>query len=148
MELLLNTYYQGDDATLGIMFVDGKAKYFTIERPYHKPRIPHASCIYAGRYEIVPRTRSQKVDEYKKKYPWFKYHLQLKDVPDAEHILIHVANFVTDVEGCIGIAFCADLRGKETPDSMRAYKEFALDIYRRFDEAEPAWITVNRLEAT
>jgi hypothetical protein len=148
MELVLNTYYQQPDATLGLMLVNGLAKYHTIERPYHKPRIPNASCIYAGRYEIVPRTRSAKVDEYKRRFPWFRYHLQLKDVPDADYILIHIANFITDVEGCIGIAYGSDLYGKQLVDSMRAFRELSLDVYRRFDDGESAWITINRLEET
>lgn len=144
-DLILNTYYQKDDATLGMLYIDEVPRYFTIERPYCYPRVRNESSIYPGRYEIVPRTRSGKVDEYKARFDWFRYHLQLKDVPDADHILIHIANGVDDVRGCIGIANGADLKKHRIVDSTTAFKEFSLMMYEAFDRGESAWIEVNRL---
>lgn len=146
MEIELKTFLQNDVFTLGTLGLLNENPYwFTIERPLHEKRIRGKSAIYAGRYELIKRERSPKVDEYKKKYGgWFKYHIELKDVPDADHILIHVANYVKDIEGCIGIGYGCDLTNRMITRSAPAFKEFALMLYSAFDKGERNFITIRR----
>lgn len=50
------------------------------------------SCIPKGTYKVVPRF-SEKYGDH--------YHIQ--DVPNRDLILIHVANYASDLLGCIGV---------------------------------------------
>jgi hypothetical protein len=82
--------------TKGELFVlDENAKIlfqcFTLELPW-KNNERKVSCIPTGEYDIVPRW-SQK----------YTNHLHILDVPNRDFILIHEANFVRQLEGCIAV---------------------------------------------
>ena len=63
----------------------------TLELPWkHNQR--NVSCIPAGKYWVRKR--------WSKKYGM---HFHITDVPDRSWILIHVANFVTQLRGCIAV---------------------------------------------
>lgn len=64
---------------------------FTLELPW-KENKRRVSCIPKGTYQIVPRF-SQK----------YKNHLHILDVPGRDWILIHEANFVRQLLGCIAV---------------------------------------------
>lgn len=77
-------------ATLGTLSVRGELLH-TIERPWVR-NAKNISCIPEGTYTVRRYSST--------KYPnaW-----EVLDVPGRTHILIHVANYATDVEGCIGL---------------------------------------------
>ena len=77
-------------ATLGVIQVDSE-RFYTVERPWLDNK-PNVSCIPVGTYEMGWRES-----------PRFGETWHVKDVPDRTHILIHVANFSRDVQGCIGL---------------------------------------------
>ena len=57
------------------------------------------SCIPEGEYKIRRRKTKK-----------FGNHLEVLDVPNRDGILIHVANFYTQLKGCIAVGFgTADL---------------------------------------
>lgn len=64
---------------------------YTLELPWRENQ-QDISCIPKGRYSVVPRW-SQK----------YKDHLHILDVPGREWILIHEANFVSQLRGCIAV---------------------------------------------
>lgn len=64
---------------------------FTLELPWKENR-QNISCIPVGRYQVVPR--------YSEKY---SHHLHILDVPGREWILIHEANYVHQLRGCIAV---------------------------------------------
>lgn len=63
----------------------------TLELPY-KNNQRRISSIQRGRYQVKKR--------YSAKYG---YHFELLNVPDRDKILIHVANFVRELLGCIAV---------------------------------------------
>jgi len=79
--------------TLGVLTMpDPTIKPFTtIERPWMN-NVRFQSCIPEGAYAL----------EWKES-PRFGMTYELSNVDARDHILIHAANFSTDVEGCIGI---------------------------------------------
>jgi hypothetical protein len=82
--------------TKGELFVlDENAKIlfqcFTLELPWRNNE-RKVSCIPTGEYDIVTRW-SQK----------YTNHLHILDVPNRDFILIHEANFVRQLEGCIAV---------------------------------------------
>ncbi len=78
---------------------------FTLELPW-KDNIPHVSCIPVGEYKVVPRTS-----------PKYGDHLHILDVPGRSLILIHQANYVDQLLGCIAVGRSrADLNGDGLQD--------------------------------
>lgn len=82
--------------TLGTLFVLDENdnilfECFTLELPW-KNNSRRVSCIPDGTYRVVPRW-SQKYGQ----------HLHILDVPGRDLILIHEANFVRQLQGCIAV---------------------------------------------
>lgn len=77
--------------TIGRMYYKDKQICVTLELPWkeNKNRI---SCIPKGTYKVVERTS-----------PKYGLHFHVTDVPGRSLILIHNANYVTDLLGCIGV---------------------------------------------
>jgi len=89
------------DRTLGRLTY-GNLEYFTIERPW-LDNSPNVSCIPGGTYPLH-RVNSPKFGPGM----W-----EIGPVPNRSHILIHVANSVDDVIGCVGLGktLYPDLKG-------------------------------------
>lgn len=76
--------------THGILAVEGTTKvYATLELPWRHNR-KRLSCIPKGEYTVQPR--------YSEK---FGLHLEILNVKDRSHILIHKGNYYGDTAGCI-----------------------------------------------
>jgi hypothetical protein len=104
IRLALHRLTKLEDRTLGrlIVFKDNDIvkTFATLELPW-KNNQRNISCIPSAFYNVVPR--------YSEK---FKNHLHVLDVPGRSLILFHVANWPTNIEGCIavGLGF-ADIDG-------------------------------------
>lgn len=84
--------------TVGELYVveDNKIIFMckTLELSY-KDNKNKISCIPVGEYKLVKR---------KTKHSRFKYeHLHILDVPNRDYILIHRANYYTELLGCIAV---------------------------------------------
>jgi len=90
IDLVLKRFCYHPKGTLGVIEVDGE-KFYTVERPWLNNK-PNVSCIPTGTYDMGWRDS-----------PRFGETWHVKDVEDRTYILIHVANFPTDVMGCIGL---------------------------------------------
>ncbi len=91
MHLHLKRYAYAPGATLGRLRVDDETTLFSVERPWLGNK-PFESCIPQGVYRC-------------KRYSSAKYPdtFEVCDVPGRSKILIHVANWTEDVQGCIGL---------------------------------------------
>lgn len=85
--------------TFGVMNMPSGKTFYTVEKP-DKGNRDNESCIPEGTYElglressVISRTTHGKYSE-----GW-----NVKDVPDRDYIMIHIANTVNDLEGCIGL---------------------------------------------
>lgn len=123
-----------DDATLGVLFVDGHFHCFTLEdsirerpdRPVADWKIPGATAIPAGRYRLAmtPSVR------FKRTLPL------LLDVPGFSGCRIHAGNTTADTEGCVLVG--RD-RGRARVQQSRVALESLCDALSADDEA---WITI------
>jgi hypothetical protein len=66
-------------------------KCFTLELPWKDNRVVE-SCIPTGEYRMIHRNS-----------PKYGDHLHIVDVPGRSYILIHPANFVSQLRGCIAV---------------------------------------------
>ena len=89
-EIVLERFCYHPNATLGVIHLDDET-FYSVERPWLDNQVS-VSCIPVGTYETGWRES-----------PRFGETWHIKDVPDRTYILIHVANFARDVEGCIGL---------------------------------------------
>ena len=80
----------GQDATNGMLFVDGLFECYTLEDQYQEVKVMHETCIPEGTYDIKFRTVGGFHSRYTERYgAMHKGMLWLQDVPGFEYILIH-----------------------------------------------------------
>lgn len=99
---------------------------YTIERPWLKNK-QKVSAIPCGAYVVKKRIS-----------PKYGHHWHIQDVPGRSYILIHVANTMNDLEGCIGVGdrhgviqgLPAVLGSRDTMAMLRATlpDEFILEV--------------------
>jgi len=93
------TYDNGTE-TIGEMLKDNEHLCYTLELPW-KDNQHNISCIPTGTYTVVKRTS-----------PKHGVHFHITNVPNRSYILIHVANYVSDLRGCVAPgASLTDLNG-------------------------------------
>lgn len=98
--------------TLGLLNYEGYT-FFTIERPW-LDNTPYVSCISEGKFKMV------RVDS-----PKFGREMwEISEVPNRTHILIHVANFVDDIVGCVGLGDSLFVGLDGVANSRRAITRF------------------------
>lgn len=90
MDVILKRFCYHPQGTLGLIDLGGK-RFYTVERPWLDNK-PYVSCIPTGAY-MMQRRQSPRFGE-----TW-----HVTGVEDRTHILIHVANFPSDIQGCIGL---------------------------------------------
>lgn len=87
----------------GELFYMGEKIADTIEQPWNN-NVPFHSCVPCGTYEIVPFTRRNGDHVYALVNPDLNVYLNKEDRPDKSgryEILIHVANWASELQGCI-----------------------------------------------
>lgn len=107
MNIVLERHAYGPEATEGFLLV-GAARLATIERPWIPDDAPGGrpfeSCIPDGEYRMEYYHRSNGQDAWKlfnDSLGVFRVEADLPPEGGRYAILIHIANWVTDVVGCI-----------------------------------------------
>ena len=131
---LLERFAYLDSGTLGNLTIDDWSCY-TIERPW-KNNAPNVSCIPEGTYACQPFSGNR-----------FQDVIQVMDVPDRTFILIHVANFPHDIEGCIGVGdrFVSDALEPAVYNSKKTLQKL-MEIFNEHEERMTLKITGVRAE--
>ena len=97
MTSTLTRFVSDDRGTLGKLTIDPldsqilaqEAPIWTLENPWRDNQ-RNISCIPTGTYRVTPH-------ESPSKGLCFLLH----DVPNRDHVLVHVGNYTKDTEGCI-----------------------------------------------
>jgi hypothetical protein len=83
--------------TLGRLFIfkglDIVFECCTLELPF-KANLRNISCIPPGQYKVSPRNSEK-----------YKDHYQVESVMMRDYILIHPANYYTQLRGCIAVGY-------------------------------------------
>ncbi len=151
MSVLLRVarYQSMPQHTLGRLWVQGRAEGYTLEDPVRQgPKVPGRTAIPAGVYRLGVRHSPRFSARFlwseqgqrlvgagqQTRYPhladWQPHLLlELEDVPQFTHILIHPGNTVADTEGCLLVgARPGTLHGQVAVLQSRAYYQ---RLYRR-----------------
>lgn len=105
----LRRFQYSETETMGVLLLPGVTLY-TIERPWipyksHKGGKPFVSCIPDGLYELLPFNSEKHPDTWVLVNKIMDVYAYPGDVPEKGgrySCLFHVANYVKDIEGCIG----------------------------------------------
>jgi hypothetical protein len=125
---LIRTYFS--EGTNGILSLEGAAICSTIELPW-KNNQSRISCIPEGRYPIIKRYS-----------PHFKWHLEVKDVPGRQLILIHPANdAITELKGCIAPVSLITGIGKGNFSRM-AFKRVTSRLFPLLENGSDIFLTI------
>lgn len=100
------------ECTMGVLEVAGK-RFFTMERPWipdpvGKAGVKYRSCICEGTFRVTPFTRPSGEKAFRISNPSLDVYEDPFQVPRGKEdsartlVLIHAANYVFDVIGCIG----------------------------------------------
>ena len=105
MRLKLKRIKNNGDTTIGEMTaVNYKAH--TLEDEPREVKVPGETRIPSGTYEIKERqVLSPLTKRYRKRFDWFKWHLELQDVPNFRYVYIHVGNDDEDTDACILVGY-------------------------------------------
>jgi len=144
MDLTLFRYKKSDDFTLGVMHVDGKYQCYTLEDEIREEKVSGETCIPDGCYEVKFReVLSGLTKRYRRRFDWFKWHLELQGVPNFKYVYIHVGNTDDDTDGCILVG---SLPGHESISySVKAYKKLYTKLTKTFAAGEKVFVNVKTL---
>lgn len=106
-DLLLKRYNYSDTETEGRLWLGDEQSVFTLERPWLPGLpggMPFASCVPDGEYELIPHRRQNGDSVFALRNPACGVYYTEQERGDRSGrylILIHSANFVEQVVGCI-----------------------------------------------
>ena len=123
MELTVIRYNKESNYTDGMLFIDKKFECFTLEDEERAVKVWGETCISEGRFKVTLRTVGGFNSRYSRKFPSFhKGMLWVRDVPNFEHILIHIGNDDEDSAGCLLVGKGANSSKNFISQSTDAYK--------------------------
>lgn len=150
MELSLDRFSGGEEATLGLLFLQfvrlREFLCFTLEDEYRAIKVKGETRIAAGRYEIRLRTEGGMHPKYAARYPLIhKGMLWLQDVPNFQWVYIHSGNVDDHTDGCIltgdGVMQNITEEGRLLA-SRAAYQRIYVPIAHAIISGAGAWITI------
>ena len=98
-------YLDDGFTSLGLIFFEKKFFAYTLEDTFRSEKIAGKTRIPAGTYQIsFLRQDTPLTKEYRQRFSWFTYHLELNNVPNFSNIYIHIGNTHANTEGCILVA--------------------------------------------
>lgn len=105
MKLEVLRFSSQNDSTLGILFDISEGREFlcfTLEDEYRTVKKYGETRIPAGEYQVKLRKTGGFHKRYKNKFPEIhKGMLWIQDVPNFEHVLIHIGNNDDNTAGCL-----------------------------------------------
>lgn len=117
---ILRRIFQDASETLGIFTIYDIRNFpfyevRTLELPWHNNE-NKISCIPTGNYDVLKRTSAK-----------YGNHFHIVNVPGRDYILIHSANYVRQLLGCIAVGYShTDIDGdglRDVTDSRTALSE-------------------------
>jgi Ca2+/Na+ antiporter len=125
-------YIDDGQTTLGLLFLQGKFFAYTLEDTHQDEKIRGNTRIPEGVYPLeLNRNVTGLTQTYRNRFPWFDFHVEIKNIPDFSLVYIHIGNTNVDTMGCILIADgvnAADTQ-KMITHSRKAFERFYKTIH-------------------
>lgn len=106
LNLILTRYSDNGNSTQGLLHsIDNNSLMFlnyTLEDEHREVKIKGETCVPSGLYEVKQRqVLSDMTKDYRERYKWFDWHLELQDVEGFNYVYMHVGNKESHTDGCI-----------------------------------------------
>ena len=128
VHITLLRFHDDTQTTLGLLYINNRFYCYTLEDAYHEIKIPKETRIPAGTYPVdFRKTVTDLTKTYRLRYPdWFKYHIQIHDVPGFSAIYIHNGGDHTNTDGCILVSDSLNVGNEKTylSNSKNTFKTF------------------------
>ncbi len=145
-ELSLLRYFDDGDLTFGMLYYKDEFFCYTLEETRTESDSSIAPRISEGEYPVGFDLRDTPMTAtYRQKFPWFKYHLQLKKTgTDSQEVYIHSGG--TDSKTVEGIILLNSLITSDIDvvlkESEQVYQNLYQELYTRINEGEPIHIHI------
>lgn len=147
MLLKLYRFYENEDSTAGRLEIDNEHFCFTIEDEHRDSKVQGETRIPMGRYRILFRkVLSPMTEDYRDKFPWFSWHLELQDVPNFEYVYIHIGNNERNTDACILVNYgCLAIPGSNASGQMstQAYERLYKKVSALLEDNVPVYIEIH-----
>jgi hypothetical protein len=135
MKLEVMRFSSQKDDTLGLLFdvTDGrKFMCYTLEDEHRDVKVMHETRVPAGTYSLRLKTWGGFHDRYSNRFPQtHKGMIEVMDVPNFTHILLHCGNDSDDTSGCllVGVTQTENVKSNGyVGSSTTAYRNIYPDI--------------------
>ncbi len=154
MNFILQRYSDNRQSTLGILLKvvpmgAGKKtvlQAYTLEDESREVKVSGETRIPAGVYELVINAADTPLTlKYRKKYIWFKYHIEIKNVPGFKGCYFHLGNSDDDTAGCVLVGDSADNNSVSEgmiTNSTAAFKRFYDMVFPHLEAGNKASIEI------
>lgn len=150
MYFILQRYSDNSDSTLGLLFerVQDKLRFenYILEDEHRDEKVDGETRIDAGIWELkIQQVNTPLTEKYRKRYPWFKNHIQITGLPRHKFVYLHIGNKDGDTDGCPLFGDMVDnnmITEGEVTYSMQAFKRWYLKVYPHMETGGRAFIEV------
>jgi len=154
MKFILQRYSDNRKSTLGLLLKVvpiGSAEKtvlqsYTLEDESREVKVSGETRIPAGKYELgINAADTPLTLKYRKKYPWFKYHIEVKNIPGFKGVYIHIGNVDENTDGCILLGDSADnnsISEGMITNSTAAFKRFYDSVFTHLQAGNKASIEI------
>ena len=137
------------NSTQGILWLDNKPIGYVTEDGFREKKVAGETRIPAGKYQLKIRAEMTPLTKkYRSRFPWFRYHIELQDVPDFSYVYIHIGNTKDDTEACQIIGRDGSVQNGEFVNkySTDMFEEFYKTIYPALEGGVKIWYEVKDIK--
>ncbi len=146
MKLKVDRIDETTNSTLGNFYINNVRQCYTLENDYDPIKVQGETRIPKGVYQVTLRYFGGFYDKYSAKFNEDHPTLEIKDVPNYEHILIHIGNYYKDTAGCILVGelfrMGAVTGNYSLINSTKAYKKIYYPIQKALLAGEKVTIEI------
>jgi hypothetical protein len=148
MNLELLRFNDNNESTIGLLFLNGKFFCYTLEDEHRDIKVRGETRIPEGHYKLGLRKEDTPLTlSYRKKHTFFKYHIEVLNVPNFSGIYIHPGNNDAHTDGCILVGNNLNNNRKAKgllSDSTTAWKELYEILYPLLEKGTEVKLWVNK----
>ena len=138
-------YLDDGETSLGLLFLRDKFFAYTLEDTFRAEKVKSKTRVPSGSYNLAFYEQDTDLTrKYRINRPWFKYHLEIKGIPNFQNVYIHIGNTHQDTAGCLLIADGVHAYGPEKMilQSRIAFERFYKTISALLQSGEKVTIRI------
>jgi hypothetical protein len=137
---------QGDYTCGYIAGTNANFRSFVIEDVFRAKKLKAETRIPAGTYKLgINKSDTPLTIKHRTSYgSWFKYHIQLLEVPNYQGVYVHAGNDDSHTEGCLLLNYAFDYTASDKPGSKSviAVEAFYKLVYPLLEAGTACYIEI------